>query len=443
MTEEFAPYNAGFHPFTLSQLNNTIREALELTFPDTLWVIAEVAEARCDSKGHCYLELVEKQDNKIVAKLRANIWSYSYRTISQRFERATGERIKSGLQVLLSVSVTFHEVFGLSLNVKDIDPIYSLGEMAKKKRETIERLMKEGLIDRNKSLDLPLVPQRIAIISSSTAAGYGDFVNQIDNNSDGYRIYHRLYQSIVQGDGAEASILSSLYRIRKKADHYDAVVITRGGGSQLDLSCFDSYNLAAEIAKFPVPVITGIGHERDDTVADIVAHTKLKTPTAVAEFLLGGMRDFEERVALAQGRISELAKELIKDERHRLKYLTQNISHIVTRRFHDERQRLHSVIHELRQDSGDIIHTNKTRVSLNLTKITSSVKSYLQTQDDKVRHIERVVRLLDPINVLKRGYSITYHRNKAVKDAGNILAGDMIITKLYNGSIKSTVEEKE
>lgn len=444
MTEELAPYGTGIpRTLTLSQLNSAIREVLELTFPDTIWVIAEISEARCDSKGHCYLELVEKQDNRIIAKVRANIWSYSYRTISQRFEKATGQKIKAGIQVLLSVSVTFHEVYGLSLNIKDIDPTYSLGEMAKKKKETIERLSKEGLIDLNKSLPLPLVPQRIAIISSSTAAGYGDFINQIDSNAYGYRIYHELYQSIVQGDGAETSILESLSKIRKRIKHYDAVVIIRGGGSQLDLSCFDSYGLAAEIAKFPLPVITGIGHERDDTVADIVAHTKLKTPTAVAEFLLGGMRDFEDRLLYAQRRLAELAKETIKDEGHRLRYLAQSLQNLLNKLFSNEHRRLHIMSSGLRHAISNSIHINSNRLTLNKERLGANVRSLLQTQDSKLKHLELAVRLLDPINVLRRGYSITYHKNRAIKDAEGIKQGDVIITKLYDGSIKSTVEAKD
>jgi exodeoxyribonuclease VII large subunit len=188
--------------YTLSELNATIREALEVTFPDTIWVVAEISEARCNAKGHCYLELVEKQDDSVIAQMKATIWAYTYRNVSHKFEKATGESLKKEMQVLLLAEVTFHEVYGLSLNIKDIDPTYSLGEMAKKKRETIERLNKEGLTDLNKAIPLPLVPQKIAVISSRSAAGYGDFIDHIENNPYGYRIYHALYQSLMQGQGA-------------------------------------------------------------------------------------------------------------------------------------------------------------------------------------------------------------------------------------------------
>lgn len=431
------------HAYSLSELNLAIREALELAFPDTVWVIAEISEARCNLKGHCYLELVEKRDDNIIAQMRANIWSYTYRNLSQKFERATGESLKVGMQMLLSVDVSFHEVYGLSLNIKDIDPTYSLGEMARKKKETIERLVKEGLINLNKALPLPLVPQRIAVISSSTAAGYGDFINHIEHNPEGYRIYHDLYQAVMQGQEAEASIIKALREIRNNIAKYDVLIIIRGGGSQLDLSCFDSYNLGVEIAKFPTPVITGIGHERDDTVTDIVAHTKLKTPTAVAEFLITGLREFEERLLLAQQRLTELAKGMIKDEWLRLKYITQDIDSILQKRFYEERHKLHSAIHGLRQGTGNIIYVSRNGLSVCITKFSSSIRAYLQGQWSRLSHFGQAVRLLDPINILKRGYSITYHRNKAVKDTEKINKDDILITKVYKGSIKSTVEAKD
>lgn len=436
-------FSVDVHTYRLSELNAAVRETLELTFPDAVWVIAEIAEARSNPKGHCYLELVEKRDSTIIAQMKAAIWSYTYRSLAPRFEKATGERLRAGMQVLLSVSVTFHEVYGLSLNVRDIDPTYSLGEMARRKRETIERLKKEGLTDLNKSLPLPLVPQKIAVISSSTAAGYGDFVNHLEQNSGGYRVYHALFQSTLQGQEAEASILASLGEIRKKAERFDAVVIIRGGGSQLDLSCFDSYTLAAEVARFPIPVITGIGHERDDTVIDLVAHTKLKTPTAVAEFLLSGMRTFEDRVAAARRKLTERAGRMLRDEGHRIRLVAQQIAHLAEKRFHDERKKLDAVTHGLKQGAGAVINLNSNRLALDMAGLVSAARAAIQARDSRLKHLEQAVRLLDPVNVLKRGYSITYHNKRAAKDSADISTGDVIITRLYHGSIKSTVEEKD
>ncbi|MBA4373966.1 MAG: exodeoxyribonuclease VII large subunit [Thermodesulfovibrio sp.] len=429
--------------YSLFELNAAVRETLELTFPEAVWVVAEIAEARSNPKGHCYLELVEKRDNAVIAQIKANIWSYTYRSLAPRFERDTGEKLRAGMQVLLSVNVTFHEVYGLSLNIRDIDPTYSLGEMARRKRETIERLKKEGLTDLNKALSLPLVPQRIAVISSAAAAGYGDFINQLNQNPDEYKIYHELFQATLQGNDAEASILASLAEIRKRSAGFDAVVIIRGGGSQLDLSCFDGYSLAAEVARFPLPVITGIGHERDDTVMDIVAHTKMKTPTAVAEFLLSGMRAFEDRLLSAQRTLADRAKGMLREEGHRLKILAQQVSHLLAKKFHDEHKRLSSITHGLKLGTGTVININRNRLSLSITKLGSGVKGFLHARQSSLNHLEQAVRLLDPSNVLKRGYSITYHRSRAVKDASAITRGDVITTRLYHGSIISTVEEND
>src|SRR4030043_255430 len=348
--------------------------------------------------------------------------------------------LKQGMKVLLQVNVTFHEVYGLSLNVKDIDPTYSLGEMARKKREVIERLTKEGLIDMNKQIPLPLVPQRIAVISSATAAGYGDFIDHIDDNPYGYKIFYTLYKSLMQGQEAEASIIAALKQIRKKMTLYDAVAIIRGGGSQIDLSCFDTYSLAIEVAKFPLPVITGIGHERDDTVVDMVAHTKLKTPTAVAEFLISGMNSFEERLLDAQSTLVNRAKELLREENHRLQYLMHQFRHIVRDRFNGEINRIETALHRLIHGTTQIMDGNNNKLKLEVNRLVGGLKIVFQEHKSKIKNFEQAIRLLDPINVLQRGYSITYLREKAIKDSSELQTGDIIRTKVYKGSVNSKVE---
>jgi exodeoxyribonuclease VII large subunit len=426
--------------FTLHELNSAIKESLELAFPETLWVVAEISEIRCTAKGHCYLELAEKKEEITIAQIRANIWSRTFRSIASRFEKATGESLKQGMKVLLQVNVTFHEVYGISLNIKDIDPAYSLGEMARKKREVLEKLTKEGLINLNKNILLPLVLQRIAVISSVTAAGYGDFINHIESNSYGYKIFHTLYQSLMQGQEAEASIISALREIKAHRKRYDALVIVRGGGSQIDLSCFDAYSLAVEIAKFPLPVITGIGHERDDTITDIVAHTKLKTPTAVAEFLLSQMNSFEERLAESQMTLIHRAKELIGNEDHRLKYIAQNFRHIVKNRFTGEIKRIEADLYKLIHGTTQIADSHNNRLELDLNRISGGLNICFQQHDNRITHCVQAVRLLDPVNVLKRGYSITYLKDKAVRDSSELREGDIIKTRINNGLIKSKVE---
>jgi exodeoxyribonuclease VII large subunit len=322
------------------------------------------------------------------------------------------------MMILFLAAVTFHEVYGLSLNIRNIDPTYTIGEMARKKKEVIERLRKEGIIDKNKSLELPLVPQRLAIISSPTAAGYGDFVNHLDGNPYSYRFVHVLFPALMQGNGAEASIMEALDKIRKKRAGFDLAVIIRGGGSTVDLSCFDSYALSAAVATFPLPIISGIGHEKDDTVVDIVAHTRMKTPTAVAEFIISGVRAFEETVLGLETRIVNRAEEFLKDEKHRLVMLARQLSLVPFRLKSIHMQRLLLLQKDIRGHLRQIFHARQSR---------------LEAMQQAVRH-------LDPEQVLRRGYSITRHKGKVVKDASALKNGMMIESTLHKGTVASVVQ---
>lgn len=404
--------------FSLYELNNIIKDAISYALPDTYWVVAEIADTKLNQKGHCYLELVEKEDNKTIAQVKANIWAYEYRRISLKFQTATNESLKPGMKVLLLVAVTFHEVYGLSLNVRDIDPAYTMGEMALKKREVIERLMKEGLMGLNRSLPLPAVPQRIAVISSPTAAGYGDFFGQLDNNPYGYKFIHILFPALMQGPEAEQSIISALKKVRQKKDLFDVLVIIRGGGSVIDLNCFDSYSLASQVAKSPLPVLTGIGHEKDDTVVDMTAHTKMKTPTAVAEFLISGLRSFEENIIDIQNRMARHTERFIKEENYTLTSLTQRLNFISMQLTAS----LHNKIKGIEKD------------------LRSQIKQFIQKTGSRLDNFEKVVRLLDPVNVLQRGYSITHHKGKILQDTSLLRKGDVIDTILFKGVISSIVE---
>jgi exodeoxyribonuclease VII large subunit len=430
----------GIAVLTLSELNLAVKTAIERAFPDTVWVVADISEIRCNARGHCYLELVEREGEKTKAQIRANIWAYSFRSIASKFEKATGESLNQGMKVLLQVSVTFHEVYGLSLNIRDIDPTYSLGEMARRKKEIIERLTKEGLMHLNKEVRMPLVFQRIAVISSATAAGYGDFVHHIDHNPFGYKIFHVLYHSLMQGRETGASIISALRAMKRRRGLYDAVVIIRGGGSQTDLSCFDTYSLAAEVAKFPLPVITGIGHERDDTVVDIVAHTRCKTPTAVAEFLLSGMSSFEARLLDAEKRLANFVRECLKDEDHQFQYLVQHFRHSVGDAFGRGIKRVETIVHRLVHGAAQSVQMNNNRITLDIAKLESGLSMLLRQQENKVQRCDQAIRLLDPANILKRGYSITYFRDKAVRDSAMLQDGDIIETRVYRGAMRSRVE---
>jgi len=405
---------------SLSELNSLIHAAIANALPDLYWVIAEIAECKCNQKGHCYLDLVEKEEHKTVAQIRATIWSYEYRTLSRKFEAAAKTELKQGIKVLLLAAVNFHEIYGLSLNIKDIDPAYTAGEMAIRKREIIERLRREGIIDLNKDLNLPLVPQRVAVISSPTAAGYGDFTGQLEKNQHGYRFYHTIFPALMQGEGAEKSVLAALDSISAQKERFDVAVIIRGGGSVADLSCFDNYAIAARIARLALPVITGIGHDKDDTVVDMVAHTKLKTPTAVAEFLISGVRSFDERLSGIESGIGLYAERLLSGAS----------------------SSLNALIHRLLLSASHIITAPQSRLDALGKSLTGCLKQYFQLGEKRLSAAEQAVRLLDPENVLKRGYSITRYNGKSVKDASILSNGDIIMTELHSGFISSTVDRQ-
>jgi exodeoxyribonuclease VII large subunit len=433
-------FYSGIYVVRLSELNKAIKSTIETAFSQTLWVVAEISEMRCNTRGHCYLELVEKEDNDTIAQIRANIWARAFRVIASNFKKTTGESLGQGMKVLLQINVTFHEIYGLSLNIRDIDPAYSLGEMARKRIEVIEQLTKEGLIKMNKQICLPLVPQRIAVISSVTAAGYGDFINHIDTNRYGYKIYHTLFQAFMQGQAAGASIISAMRKVKKQRRLYDALVIVRGGGSQVDLSCFDTYEIAAEIAKFPLPVITGIGHERDYTIADITAHTKLKTPTAVAEFLLSEILRFEERIMEGQKILIQQTSALIAREDHRVRYLAQDLRHIVKEIFLREMKKIELSLHKIIRVTYRSIESNSNRLKLDVSRIAGALHIFFEQQHNRIRQNGQAIRLLDPANILKRGYSITYLNEKAIRDSEDLQKGYIIRTRLNRGSVRSIVE---
>jgi len=403
--------------FSLSQLNGLIKSAILDTLPDQYWVVAEVADIKLNQRGHCYIELVEKEGNAAIAQIKANIWAYEYRSISNRFQKATNEPLKQGMKILFLASVLFHEVYGLSLNIKDIDPTYTMGAMARKKKEVIALLRKEGLIDRNKALELPLVPQRIAVISSPTAAGYEDFFKHLDNNPYGYCFVHTLFPALMQGQEAEGSIITALDAIRKQKNAHEIVVIIRGGGSVIDLNCFDGYPLAAAVANFPLPVITGIGHEKDDTVVDLAAHTKMKTPTAVAEFLISGMRSFEENVLGLENGIVTAAEQLLRDERQKLSSVAQRLSLLPIRLTTVQRNRLIILQRDMR----------------------SHLQQRLQNEQNRLSRSEQAMRHLDPADVLRRGYSITRRKGKVLRDAALLKNGMSLETQLQNGTVTSIV----
>ena len=291
--------------YSLFELNHHIKNIIKTGTDAAYWVRSEISEIKVNTNGHCYLELVEKDEKSDYpkARSRATIWASAFRMIRPYFESTAGTALSAGIKILVKVTVDFHEVYGLSLNIIDIEPSYTVGELALKKQEIISRLTEEGVIDMNRELEFPVLPKRIAVISSKTAAGYGDFADQLLNNAYGFKFHIKLIQAFMQGEEAESSVIEALETIHRHIDLFDIVAIIRGGGAQADLAYFNNYRIALHVAQFPLPVLTGIGHEQDDTVVDIVAHRRLKTPTAVAEFLVSCFIDTEEQLNLLAGEL--------------------------------------------------------------------------------------------------------------------------------------------
>jgi exodeoxyribonuclease VII large subunit len=392
---------------SLADLNLLIKDTLQVQLEPSYWIVAEIGELRLNQNGHCYLEFIEKEEdaNKLIAKIKGTIWSYSYRTISAWFQSITGESLRSGITVLANVQVQFHEVYGLSLNVKDIDPNFTLGERARKRQEIINELKADGVFEMNKMLPLPIVPQRIAIISAESAAGYGDFMNQIEQNEFSYRLNSRLFKATMQGDKGAESITNALLQIHEKADQFDAVIIIRGGGAQVDLDCFDDFDLASHVAQFPLPVFTGIGHERDETICDLVAHTALKTPTAVAEFLIRGMRQYEENVKLVTNNILALINEKIEKEQYAITEYQHKLRYAMNRHFNKAGNQLDQFWQKWRY----------------------SVTQKIKDEDKRLDLIERTLQLMNPENIFKKGYSHTSVDGKSINQLV-VQIGDVLKT---------------
>ncbi len=450
---------------TLHQLNQNIKQELRHAFPKLYWIVAEISEIRTVNSGHCYLELIEKEEgsDQVKAKARATIWAYTYRLLKPYFETSTRQSLTAGLKVLIKVSIEFQEVYGFSLNIKDIDPTFTLGDIARRKMEVIQQLAHEGVMDMNKELELATVPQKLAIISSPTAAGYEDFINQLENNSGGFKVYHKLFAAVMQGDEAEDSIIAAFDRIYKYEKVFDAVILIRGGGSTADLMCFDKYMLAMNIAQFPLPVLTGIGHERDESVADMVAHTRLKTPTAVAEFIIDRIAQFNAYLFDLQEHFIQETKHLISNESHRLEIAVHRFQPLVNkilttkRRYTTEAaQRINfSVKNYFDKQNSFFSHSKESvrylakkqlRTGLQkqqflVSQLKLEVNSFIRNKQQQLQLSERTVHLSDPKNILDKGYSITSVSNTVIKDLKHIKVGDKINTLTKNGQIISRVEK--
>ena len=399
--------------YTLSELNIRVKQVINNLLPETYWVRAETSDVRRNSNGHCYLEFVEKNpvSHAIIAKARGVIWSNTFQMLSVYFQEQTGQPFSSGLSVMVRVSVEFHELYGYSLNVVDIDPVYTVGDIARNRQIVLKQLDEDGVIEMNKELLLPELTNRIAVISSPTAAGYGDFCDQLDKNPYGLMFYPKLFPAIMQGERSETSIIDALDTIFIHRQLFDCVVI----------SCFDSYGLAANIAQFPLPVISGIGHERDVTVVDYVAHTRAKTPTAVAEFLIAHALETMQSVIDLKDRLIAETQSLVQEEWSQIVLYSRNLI----------------------QQSERFLSDNRSLISQLSLHLKHGTKDWLQVQKHQFSNDEQYIKMISPENVLKRGYTLTLKNGKIITTAEIPEKNDEIETVFWDGKIKSEVKSKQ
>lgn len=406
---------------TLSQLSEYIQQSLKGSIAQTFWLRAEISELRENYNGHCYLELIEKSevDDSLLAKIKASIWANNYRLLKPYFESETGEKLRAGIKILVSVSLDFHPVYGLAVNIRDIEPAFTIGELAARRMQVIKQLEADGIIDMNKQLPLALLPQRIAVISSATAAGYDDFCNQLHNNSQRFVFYSKLFNATMQGDNAEASIIAALEKVYQHIEHFDAVVIIRGGGATTDMSCFDRYELAANCAQFPLPLIVGIGHQRDSSVLDMVAGKSVKTPTAAAEFLIEQMTKALNEALWRADAICNTAKNIVYENKNAIERKKFNLKILLRNKILRKQQ----------------------QIELKKNKLEIGVKNQINTQRNSLSIKEKIIEMHSPSFMLSKGYTITTINGKRISSVKDVKVGEKIRTFAIDGDFTSTITE--
>lgn len=441
-SEEFATAVNSKERLTLYELNSLVREVIECEMPNEYWVEAELSECR-ESRGHCYMELIEKDEHTAtpIAKASAKCWASKWMLVRPYFERTTGQRLHAGMKVLLKVYPQFHEAYGFSWIVTDIDPTYTLGDMARKRQEIIRQLKEEGVFDLQKELKLPVFCQRIAVISSETAAGYGDFCNQLADNPYGFKFQTWLFPAIMQGEGVEQSIIAALDRIFDyPVCNFDCVVIIRGGGATSDMSGFDTLALAENVANFPIPVITGIGHDRDESILDMVSHTRVKTPTAAAALLIDHLKQVLDAINNAQERITRYTSQKLSTLNFRLTTLQEILPKMFSTVKARQEARLDNLNGRMVAAIRETILARQSRINTFEERMPILLDRRLMTEKHRLQLIEEKAKSLDPTLLLSRGYSITLKDGKALRDARQLQTGDDIETRLANGTIHSTVK---
>lgn len=405
--------------FTLLELNHMVRETIEQQMDGKYWVEAELSDLH--DRNHCYMDLVENDPfgPTPLAKARAVCWANRWTALRSKFERQTQQQLRPGIKVRMMVTPTFHEAYGFAYQVSDIDPDYTLGDIVRKRMEIIRQLKEAGIFDLQRELALPRFAQRIAVVSSAQAAGYGDFCHQIDDNSYGLSFSHELFAAIMQGEQVEQSVIAALDRINARIDEFDVVVIIRGGGATTDMSGFDTLALAENVANFPLPIITGIGHDRDECILDMVSYMRVKTPTAAAAFLIDHLSEVYTALVSARERISRIAERHLAYEKMRLKQLADRIPTLFALTRERQTKRIDALAHRL----------------------DSAATQRLERERHRLQLVAQRAQAQDPIHILRRGYSITLHNGHALRSGDELADGDIIETRLEQGTLKSEIRK--
>lgn len=448
--------------FSLLQVTKSIQKTLSERYTTAFWVRAEMNKLNFyKQSGHCYPELVEKENGKIIAQLSGILWKTDYLNANHKFLSILKEPLRDGIKILFLAKIVFDPAHGLSLQILDIDPAYTMGDLEKEKQDTLARLHAEGIFKTNKSLPLPLLPQRIAIISVETSKGYADFLSVIDKNPWGYKFFHFLFPSLLQGEKAVTGIISQLTQIRKVIQHFDVVAIVRGGGGDVGLSCYNNYNLAREIAEFPLPIITGIGHATNETVAEMISHTNAITPTKLADLLLQRFHDFAFPVQKAEDSVIRKSRRLITDSQNLLRHEVKLFRSVTTNIIMHNKNNITGLSGALIRQSQFRFKNEHAAVSAHKVGIPKKTNTFvsgikqdilrfsmilgkdtltlLSRQKIQIENAEKNIANMSPENVLRRGYSITLHNGRALKDTAPVKSGDVLETILYHGSMTSTI----
>ena len=426
---------------SLFELNSLVADVIDSTMSRSYWVQAELSEAR-ENRGHCYMELIEKNEgsNAPIARASAKCWSNVWMLIKPAFIRMTGQEVRAGMKVMLQVHAQFHPQYGFSWIVDDINPEYTMGDMLRKRQDIIRQLKAEGVFELQKELHFPIFAQRIAVISSETAAGYGDFCNQLETNEYELYFHVELFSAVMQGDHVEQSIINALNQINSREDDFDCVVIIRGGGATADLSGFDTLSLAENVANFPLPIVTGIGHERDESVLDMVSFQRVKTPTAAAAYLIDHLASTLMRVENAQTQIVDSVRRALEVEKMRIQHIGIHIPVLFSVVRTKQEARLDGLSQRLLMKLKETMKQTNFHLSTLQSRILPTLQNRLSIEQHRLEILEQRARLLDPSLPLKRGYSITLCNGKNVRNAKDLKIGDTIITRLEKGEVESRVE---